>query len=1571
MIGGRNYTTNNNRGGRGGRSRRGRGGGRFTTPNNHQNNNNNVFGQSPFPPFQGGMPFGGMQFGTPGHYGPYFGFPFQTGGGYNPGFDGANAAVDSNATETAARNDGFVSPARKGTIKPALRGTPTPPPKKTRWNNNFEILREEEKNEGESLEETAMNAIKQGGLARDKTGNATKEVASKTKKGMEKIDSEVDALATEIEGGRWKKKKEVNIYNQSTNRLAKPTTQQSKVYLQLRDKISSGSTIRMADLKDIPNEVHQTSVLVAMVTQKHAEYAALHGNGTFETDKAYDRAKYMRKSALLKALNHPVTHENLHEAFKGHSYTTLNSSTISQFPHLLGSQLMETIQQPDPAPAYIRKASETLLKRVYMNDQDRVDDFLSSLSDEEVVELATNKGELIKSFSSTYNVSLSLPYRIDLDEFPKPAISGWSGKPHPHTSDLKDAEGDVEMQTPQKESDPDSPQPMAVSIQKLTTGQRSTTSSEVTTAPAPDPSKVQDGVIDTSTTPGATSAPPEVDKQPNTYGKGSNKSSTIASFRMRLQVKRFSAQWSTGIAANASFTATTFLNYYLGLAKDYDHLLEIMPFNECDLPNLTVEDSVSMLPLETLHKYVGTLVKINETNWRSFEFKIKTSIPSPHNLPLTPLLSNGGQNPLANYLEENHLIVLLGTRWTQPKHPLYLLAESDIADDPEAISHEIHQRIRQATEDVAPQEMDVEWCHVDSTKFGRDQVTAPGYYIMGSLQSEDKIEYLLGKLKRDTSWPLTGCTQFLKARSCSKNNDNTNEIHETLKAQQKYARNRVYFSIVGIPPETLNIVPSDSLGLNSSNPNNKSVRELLLNLQADNTQSTKVIEKIGVGDSTNQLIFMGNAANTEALKPIASFALEKLHYWSSTNSGKLDLTTLTPPPIEPTFQPGMLIHTPQADTTPPKRPRLSPPRSNLHTPTTAQSSQIDKLIVAVNTLQNETKLMKEEMSKRPTNIAVPSVITDALSSLSDKVEHVAADAKSKHMDIATLKANSEEILMELARVKNSNDMDQAIIRAHLSGDYLIDFPTECSEDQIYLPPHGHSDELPNGHSHPKEVEERLNNLSPQQIIQIVQNAPSFVDHTNDNFCLVCLEDSSKGDLSCECSICKGVFHETCQNILEYKHETGDLLACYRCRIIQQYEKGVSMMLECKACLAWVEAKKKELVALSNSEKHRLRMQKLAIVCEGMISLNVLKVVDQTEDALAQIYQERNNPDLDFDPPHDDFSPDQATTQGTPAVPTNVMDPISTAISKKGSTDGSAEDQHLSNVAIYRSEVSRLYPSHNPGEEIFEHLVHNWMDERSTVIDQALTQYLNSEKKTLRIEYPSTGPYPEPPPEELHAINKLRDCHSLFWPTESNKLANGICPFAEANSQWWENSGMSTIANTHHCTDGYDLNVVDMITHLQSHHHWIAQVAAIVVMEHDVTTCMHELRAPNSNIKETASPHQPQNLFKPTPTTNSDSNDESESDEEIQQAKTLLSNRRRSQMLAGIMESSSEDKESNDSDSETASESKRFKTAQDARYQSSNAKEKRSSMRLRERKKKDVLTSVDDGESSIDSVLSKS
>ena len=96
--------------------------------------------------------------------------------------------------------------------------------------------------------------------------------------------------------------------------------------------------------------------------------------------------------------------------------------------------------------------------------------------------------------------------------------------------------------------------------------------------------------------------------------------------------------------------------------------------------------------------------------------------------------------------------MLPGTRWVQSKYPLYLLGESNIADDPVAISHKLNTRIFKVTGDVAPKAMEIEWCLVESNIFSRDNVTAPGYYVVGNLQSKDKIEFLLGKLTCLRAW---------------------------------------------------------------------------------------------------------------------------------------------------------------------------------------------------------------------------------------------------------------------------------------------------------------------------------------------------------------------------------------------------------------------------------------------------------------------------------------------------------------------------------------------------------------------------------------------------------------------------------------------------------------------------------------------------------------------------------------------------------------------------------------------------------------------------------------------------
>jgi hypothetical protein len=279
--------------------------------------------------------------------------------------------------------------------------------------------------------------------------------------------------------------------------------------------------------------------------------------------------------------------------------------------------------------------------------------------------------------------------------------------------------------------------------------------------------------------------------------------------------------------------------------------------------------------------------------------------------------------------------------------------------------------------------------------------------------------------------------------------------------------------------------------------------------------------------------------------------------------------------------------------------------------------------------------------------------------------------------------------------------------------------------------------------------------------------------------------------------------------------------------------------------------------------------------------------------------------------------------------------------------------------------------------VYDHLVHNWMEERTSSIETAISTFLSDiEAGKYQMQHSDdalVGSTSGPSSHELEPLINLRDCHSLFWPTESKKESNGICPLTAANSHWWESSGMSHFVNTCECEGGYDLNIVDMICHLQTHNHWIAKVAALVVMEHDVTTGLHSLREPQSSIKESRSPYQPQVPFIQPSTGGAKTENETSDDKDIKQIKrTFQGYRRKNQMLAGIEESSSAEKESlQNSDSNTASESKCYKAFQEARYKSKNAIDAtRSSMRLRERRKKrDILTGADDGESSVDSGLS--
>jgi hypothetical protein len=178
--------------------------------------------------------------------------------------------------------------------------------------------------------------------------------------------------------------------------------------------------------------------------------------------------------------------------------------------------------------------------------------------------------------------------------------------------------------------------------------------------------------------------------------------------------------------------------------------------------------------------------------------------------------------------------------------------------------------------------------------------------------------------------------------------------------------------------------------------------------------------------------------NVEALEKLAPEVLRRITSWTGNSNGKLDVTTLAPPPEESLIQTGMLIHTPHTIQSPPRMEQQMAQQEtqrHLRSPTTSRApsrTQFDNLMTIVTNLHKEIQLIKTELSKRPADVTVSSEITDALSSLSDRMENVSAEIRSKTDDIATLKTNSDNILAELVRAKADNDMDKAILLEPIS-----------------------------------------------------------------------------------------------------------------------------------------------------------------------------------------------------------------------------------------------------------------------------------------------------------------------------------------------------------------------------------------------------------------------------------------------------------------------------------------------------------------------------------------------------------
>jgi hypothetical protein len=254
------------------------------------------------------------------------------------------------------------------------------------------------------------------------------------------------------------------------------------------------------------------------------------------------------------------------------------------------------------------------------------------------------------------------------------------------------------------------------------------------------------------------------------------------------------------------------------------------------------------------------------------------------------------------------------------------------------------------------------------------------------------------------------------------------------------------------------------------------------------------IEKVGANASNNQILIIGNISNITALKTTAPEVLRKVRVWSGNQDASLDLTRIAESERErakpPPKQPGMTVYTPQAlpPAPSPQVPRIQPTTAGTMA-TRSKDADIVALSEQVAGLKQEILEMKQEIQgSRPANVSISTEVTDAISSLSDKVESFAEDIKNRIVNMAVN-----------AQVQSfgtpATNIDDLIIQSHIFESQIVNFPEIARDDAIYLPPHMNCDNLPATHSHPQEEEDKMNRLSRTQLQALIRASPSFVDHT--------------------------------------------------------------------------------------------------------------------------------------------------------------------------------------------------------------------------------------------------------------------------------------------------------------------------------------------------------------------------------------------------------------------------------------------------------------------------------------------
>ena len=362
------------------------------------------------------------------------------------------------------------------------------------------------------------------------------------------------------------------------------------------------------------------------------------------------------------------------------------------------------------------------------------------------------------------------------------------------------------------------------------------------------------------------------------------------------------------------------------------------------------------------------------------------------------------------------------------------------------------------------------------------------------------------------------------------------------------------------------------------------------------------------------------------------------------------------------------------------------------------------------------------------------------------------------------------------------------------------------------------------------------------------------------------------------------------------------------------------MQDCPECSAWVSSKKEQIAQLVKHRLVSERIRALDIIRDGMLSKNILEIVSTTEHAIADAHTAHveattatlmssgaangdpkaettgvgndtpvtnlpNNPIQEQDKGNDTTMEETTSLPHTNSPPFEYRQNESVdhsynaetylepgeihAEQPPSNTEQSHDTTHSETLVWYRTEVERLYPS--ALREMLSDFIYDipdgWRRNRGRALEAALATTIQ-EIKDGTLQYSPPGNESDatdsenndgPSEDDIEKAKWLVCCHSLFWAHETNDEVVSYCPFARANATFRNEHELNGImASPAGCIRGLRLTKANMLSHLERHHHWIARLAHLTLLELD--NLAQQPNDSNSEFSAQHSPNKPVNLF---------------------------------------------------------------------------------------------------------------